>query len=133
MFKRVVISKFHSSQHLVASFHFCDDDTKFSVTPLTSQTDSSFPQCASRGVGDVPFARTHVTSAVVDGEFLSHHAITDRRKIDASKINMFAVDFSSTCLDVALHPFIPHRQEATQAFFSKSLDVPVVYLVLCRQ
>lgn len=110
VFKRVVISKFHSSQHLVASFRFWDDDTEFSVSPLTSPADSSSPQCASDGAADDLFVQTHWTSAVVDGEFLSHHAIADRRKIDAGKINMFAVDFSSTCPDVALHPFIPHCQ-----------------------
>lgn len=138
MFKRVVISKIHSSQHLAASFHFCDNDTKDSVTPLTSQTDSSFAQCSSHGAVDVLFVSDTCDSC--SGWrwvfFLSHHAITDGRKINASKINMLAVYFSSTFSTVHcthLSHTVRGQSENYTGIFHDEFICVFVHLRLYRQ
>lgn len=111
MFKTVAIKKkkFHSSQHLVASFRFCDDDTEFSsVSPFNDSNRS--PASAVRQSRPCLmfclFGHTREASAVVDGEFLSRHAITDHRKINGGK-NQYVCGR----LDVASQPFIPPLAE----------------------
>lgn len=98
----------------MASFCFCDDDTENPSDPIKESDRFCLSavrqlRCRRRSV-----CTDNVTSAVVDGESLSHHAVKGHRKINAGKINMFVVYFSSTCLDVALHRFIHHYERTVR-------------------
>lgn len=113
MFKTVAIKKipqFSASRGLISLLWWWH--RILLSQPVNNSNRLPLPQCASH----VPVwcsvcSDTREASAVVDREFLSHHAITDHRKINGGK-NQYVCGR----LNVASQPFIPPLAEELENY-----------------